>query len=55
MRNQSYGAKDEQIFFVGNVMIDTLLKNRSRFKPELWDGATSERIVKHLCKIFNLN
>ena len=29
---KTYGAKDEQIFFVGNVMIDTLLKNRSRFK-----------------------
>ena len=27
-----YGAKDEQIFFVGNVMIDTLLKNISRLK-----------------------
>ncbi len=32
------GVKDEQIFFVGNTMIDTLLKNRSRFrKPEIWD------------------
>lgn len=29
---KTYGAKDEQIFFVGNVMIDTLLKNKSRFK-----------------------
>ena len=27
-----YGAKDEQVFFVGNVMIDTLLKNISRLK-----------------------
>lgn len=27
-----FGAKDEQIFFVGNVMIDTLLANRNRFK-----------------------
>jgi UDP-N-acetylglucosamine 2-epimerase (non-hydrolysing) len=25
------GAKDEQIFFVGNTMIDTLLKNEQRF------------------------
>lgn len=33
------GVKDEQIFFVGNTMIDTLLKNRSRFrKPEIWDS-----------------
>ncbi len=32
------GAGDEQIFFVGNVMIDTLLKNQDRFKrPEIWD------------------
>ena len=27
-----YGAHDEQIFFVGNVMIDTLLKNLIHFK-----------------------
>ncbi|RZJ76849.1 MAG: UDP-N-acetylglucosamine 2-epimerase (non-hydrolyzing) [Flavobacterium sp.] len=33
-----YGAKEESIFFVGNVMIDTLLKNRSRFsKPAFFD------------------
>jgi UDP-N-acetylglucosamine 2-epimerase (non-hydrolysing) len=32
------GAKDEQIFFVGNVMIDTLLKNIPRLKkPAVWD------------------
>lgn len=32
------GIKEEQIFFVGNTMIDTLLKNRSRFlKPQIWD------------------
>jgi UDP-N-acetylglucosamine 2-epimerase (non-hydrolysing) len=32
------GVKDERIFFVGNTMIDTLLKNRSRFKkPATWD------------------
>ncbi|MEO6133700.1 MAG: UDP-N-acetylglucosamine 2-epimerase (non-hydrolyzing) [Ginsengibacter sp.] len=29
---KNYGAKDDQIFFVGNVMIDTLLKNMNRFK-----------------------
>lgn len=33
-----FGAKDNQIFFVGNTMIDTLLKNMSRLrKPALWD------------------
>lgn len=32
------GISDNQIFFVGNTMIDTLLKNRPRFaKPKLWD------------------
>lgn len=32
------GVKDEQIFFVGNTMIDTLKANLSRtIKPNLWD------------------
>jgi UDP-N-acetylglucosamine 2-epimerase (non-hydrolysing) len=32
------GIPDEKIFFVGNVMIDTLLANRWRFKkPAFWD------------------
>jgi len=32
------GYTSDQIFFVGNCMIDTLLANRSRFsKPSLWD------------------
>lgn len=32
------GVKEEQIFFVGNVMIDTLLTNMSRFsKPAIFD------------------
>ena len=32
------GIPDSRIFFVGNTMIDTLLKNRSRFqKPPVWD------------------
>jgi UDP-N-acetylglucosamine 2-epimerase (non-hydrolysing) len=32
------GVRDEQIFFVGNTMIDTLLKNKPRFKkPLVWD------------------
>jgi UDP-N-acetylglucosamine 2-epimerase (non-hydrolysing) len=36
---KSSGIKDEQIFFVGNTMVDTLLKNQSRFqKPEVWNS-----------------
>ncbi|NRB60096.1 MAG: UDP-N-acetylglucosamine 2-epimerase (non-hydrolyzing) [Winogradskyella sp.] len=32
------GVKEEQIFFVGNTMIDTLLKQRQNFiKPQIWD------------------
>lgn len=32
------GVSEERIFFVGNVMIDTLLANKDRFqKPEIWD------------------
>ena len=32
------GIGDDRIFFVGNTMIDTLLKNRSAFKkPPVWD------------------
>ena len=32
------GVKDHQIFFVGNTMIDSLLKQRSNFKqPEVWN------------------
>lgn len=32
------GATDDQIFFVGNTMIDTLLKNRPRFsQPPVWN------------------
>ena len=32
------GISDRQIFFVGNVMIDTLLKNQPRFKqPDIWN------------------
>ncbi|HAQ69956.1 MAG TPA: UDP-N-acetylglucosamine 2-epimerase (non-hydrolyzing) [Flavobacteriales bacterium] len=32
------GAKEDTIFFVGNTMIDTLLKNRNRFfKPQIFD------------------
>ena len=32
------GVNEENIFFVGNTMIDTLLKNRSRLiKPDIWN------------------
>jgi len=35
---QKIGVLDEKIFFVGNVMIDTLLANRHRSrKPSIWD------------------
>lgn len=34
-----FGAREDQIFFVGNVMIDTLLANMNRFrKPEIFDS-----------------
>ncbi len=37
---RSSGVSSEKIYFVGNTMIDTLLKNRSRFlKPTIWDEA----------------
>ena len=32
------GVEDERIFFVGNTMVDTLLKHRPRFqKPPVWE------------------
>src|SRR4030066_833759 len=35
---RAMGVNDNRIFFVGNVMIDSLLNNQSRFrKPVLWD------------------
>ena len=34
----SSGVSEEQIFFVGNTMIDTLIKQRPNFlKPEIWN------------------
>lgn len=42
------GVKEEQIFFVGNTMIDTLHKQMPRFKqPELWEtlGLTEKAYI----------
>ena len=37
------GATDDHIFFVGNVMIDTLLANQPKFKqPDIWEEAGLE-------------
>lgn len=36
---RNVGVPKEKIFFVGNVMIDTLLSNQARFiKPKAWDN-----------------
>lgn len=41
---RNLGIPDDRIFFVGNVMIDTLLANRSRFqKPTVWDELKLEK------------
>lgn len=41
---KALGFKDKQIFFVGNVMIDTLLKNMPRFNaPAIWDELDLEK------------
>lgn len=38
------GTKQENIFFVGNTMIDTLLKFKENFKkPQIWDSAKLEK------------
>ena len=38
------GVSESQIMFVGNTMIDTLLKHRNRFiKPAIWDKAGLEK------------
>ena len=37
------GIREESIFYVGNTMIDTLLKQRPRFiKPPIWDALNLE-------------
>ena len=41
---KSSGVAEERIFFVGNTMIDTLLKHRHRFvKPQIWDECSLEK------------
>lgn len=41
---RNLGVSNDRIFFVGNVMIDTLLSNRSRFqKPEVWGELNLEK------------
>ncbi|MEO6638602.1 MAG: UDP-N-acetylglucosamine 2-epimerase (non-hydrolyzing) [Ginsengibacter sp.] len=41
---KKFGAADDQIFFVGNVMIDTLQKNLSRLKkPSVWSEIGLQR------------
>ncbi len=38
------GVSKDKIFFVGNVMIDTLLENRSKFvKPDFWDSLSLKK------------
>ncbi len=38
------GVGEDRIFFVGNTMIDTLLKHRPRFRrPEVWDEVGLEK------------
>jgi UDP-N-acetylglucosamine 2-epimerase (non-hydrolysing) len=47
------GVDEKRIFFVGNTMIDTLLKQRPRFrKPEIWDKI---RLKKHNYLIVTLH
>lgn len=53
------GIRDDQIFFVGNTMIDTLLKNRHKFiKPAIWDDLgleTGKYIVMTLHRPANVD
>lgn len=40
---KNLGVTDDRIFYVGNTMIDTLLKHRPKFvKPQIWDDASLE-------------
>jgi UDP-N-acetylglucosamine 2-epimerase (non-hydrolysing) len=53
------GVDIDSIYFVGNIMIDTLLENRSRFiKPEIWDKLnlkSSEYIILTLHRPANVD
>ena len=53
------GVENNRIFFVGNTMIDTLLKNRSKFiKPPIWDTlklASGKYIVMTLHRPANVD
>lgn len=53
------GVKEDQIFFVGNTMIDTLLKQRPNFmKPQVWDDlklSEKEYIVMTLHRPANVD
>lgn len=53
------GVEDDRIFFVGNTMIDTLLKQRPHFKkPEIWDQLSlkeSEYLVMTLHRPANVD
>ena len=52
------GVSKSNIFFVGNVMIDTLLKNKKRFiKPSIWDelGLEQKNIVLTLHRPSNVD
>lgn len=53
------GIKEDRIFFVGNTMIDTLLKQMSRFrKPPVWDNVSlkeGEYIVMTLHRPANVD
>lgn len=41
---RNIGISNDRIFWVGNTMIDTLLKHRSRLKkPEIWDNIGLEK------------
>jgi len=41
---QKSGVGEDRIFYVGNTMIDTLMKQRSRFrKPDVWDELGLEK------------
>ena len=45
----AYERVPQKVWHVGNVMIDTLLANRARFrKPEVWDELMMEQIIDNV-------